>query len=431
MKRFLIIRWIWLAAGIGVPGQAAAGEQQGVSVGDSLTYTTIQGTVRDAATRKPLTYVSIYIEDAEVASVSNAEGFFVLKIPASIARATIVFSHLSYKKERIPVTETNRAEIWTVALEPIAYPLKDVVVRPHGDATALVLQALERIPDNYGRQPVAMVAFYRELVKRNNSYVSVAEAVLDIRKAPYASRQTDAARIYRGRKSANVHRSDTVLFKYQGGIVTTLLLDAAKNTDLLFTAAPHENYTFTFNEMVMIDEKPHYAISFNQRPATRDILFRGTIYLEPLSLGIARIEFNMNVEDRPESAQIFVKRSPRGAKVTPVYATYVVNFREQDGRWRYAYSRSEVKFKSNFKRFFFFRPTCTVISELAITDADETNTIRIPRKEAVSIHDIVADELTVFTGDAFWGAYNYIEPEQPIENAIRKMNRQLKRAGIQ
>jgi hypothetical protein len=47
MKHFLIMGWMWLAAGIGLPVQATAGEQERFPAGDSMAYTTIQGTVRE------------------------------------------------------------------------------------------------------------------------------------------------------------------------------------------------------------------------------------------------------------------------------------------------------------------------------------------------------------------------------------------------
>lgn len=430
MKRLLFIfvwlfTWMWTAdgrpTGTGVPNVPANS--------DTLSYHTIQGTVRDEITRRPLPYVFISIEKSAIASVSNNEGNFVLKAPDSLKNAAVIFSHLGYKKIRLPLESLWQRTPLTIDMETMAYTLQDIVVQPFDEVTEMVLKAIKRIPENYGKTPVAMIGFYREFVKKNNTYLSIAEAVLDVRKAPYHTGQNDAARIYRGRKSADVNRADTVLFRLQGGILTTLLLDAAKNPEILFTEKPHEHYDFSFAEMAMIDEKPHYVIAFNQKSGQKDILFRGKMYLEPSSLAFARIEFNMNVEDRPEAAQLFVKRLPRGAKVTPVYATYTVNFRQQNGRWMYAYARSEVKFKSNFRKFLFFRPSCTIISEIAITDADEDGNIVIPRKEAVKLNDIVADQLSVFTGDEFWGHYNYIEPEQSIESAIEKMNRRLKRAG--
>jgi len=395
---------------------------------DTTSFVTIQGKVRDVATRRSLAFVSVSIKGTNIASVSNFDGNFVLKAPTSINNLTFLFSHLGYKNVEVSIRDPQ--QMLTIDMESTSYTLKEVVVRPLDYPAELVRAALDRIPKNYGYTAVSMIGFYREFVKKNNNYISIAEAVLDIRKAPYHNSQYDAARIYKGRRSGEIDRSDTIVFKYQGGIMTSLLLDAAKNTDILLTDMPFDNYNFTYDGMEMIDEKPHYIISFNQHKSVEEILFRGKIYIEPTSLGIARIEFNMNVEGRPESSRIFVRKTPRGAEITPLYATYIINFREQNGRWFYSYGRAEVQFKSSWRKFIFFKPTCTVISELAITDVDENNLTTVPRKEAVKMNDIVAEQLSIFTGDTFWGSYNYIEPEQSIESAINRMNRRLRREGI-
>ena len=408
--------------------QAEAGETNFSATSDTSSYVTIQGQVRDVATRRPLAYVSVYIKGSNIASVSNFDGNFVLKAPTSITELTLLFSHLGYKN--VEVSITNPQQTLTVNMEASSYTLRELVISALDYPSEIVKEALDRIPKNYGYTPVSMIGFYREFVRKNNNYVSIAEAVLDIRKAPYHNSQFDVARIYKGRKSGEIDRSDTIIFKYQGGIMTSLLLDAAKNPEILFSDKPFDNYNFTYNGMEMIDEKPHYIIGFNQHKSSRDILFRGKIYIEPNTFAIARVEFNMNVEDRPDASSIFVRRSPRGAQITPLYATYIINFREQNGRWFYSYGRAEVKFKSEWRRFIFFKPTCTIISELAITDVDEDNLTTVPRREAVRMNDIVAEKLSIFTGDAFWGSYNYIEPEQTIESAINRMNRRLRREGI-
>ena len=86
MKHALIIGLLSLAAVAGTPAVAVAA--------DSLAYTVIRGTVRDAATRHPLPRVAVYLENADIATVSNAEGLFILKIPDGATPATVVVSHL-------------------------------------------------------------------------------------------------------------------------------------------------------------------------------------------------------------------------------------------------------------------------------------------------------------------------------------------------
>ena len=412
------------------PCYAKAWEVREPTQSDTTSVVSVQGRIRDAATRKPLGFVSVHVDGTNISSVSNFDGNFVIKIPKSMEKVDLMFSHLGYKNVTIPVIPAQQRNPVNVEMETASYSLKEVVLRPLNNPTEIVLSAIRRISDNYGRTATSMVGFYREFVKKNNSYVSVAEAVLDIHKAPYHTFQRDIARIYKGRKSGDINRSDTVIFKYQGGILSTLMLDVAKNVEILFTESPEKNYDFTFEGLEVVNEKPHYKILFNQKEWINDILFRGVIYIESYSLAIARIEFNMNVEDNPSAASLFVKRSPRGAQFAPLYASYVIHFREQNGRWFYSYGRSEVKLKSNWRQFIFFKPTCTVTSEMAITDIDEQNIIPAIKKEAVKANDIVAEKLSVFTGDQFWGSYNYIEPEQSIESAINRMNRRLKREGM-
>ena len=63
-----------------------------------------------------------------------------------------------------------------------------------------------------------MTGFYRETIRKNRSYISIGEAVVEIFKAPYQNDlRYDAVRIYKGRKSNDVEKMDTVLFKLQGG----------------------------------------------------------------------------------------------------------------------------------------------------------------------------------------------------------------------
>ena len=61
-------------------------------------------------------------------------------------------------------------------------------------------------------------------------------------------------------------------------------------------------------------------------------------------------EFGFNLEDKEAASSIFIKKKPLGMEVTPEIATYRTKYREQDGKWYFAYSRAEVKFKVNWKK---------------------------------------------------------------------------------
>ena len=67
---------------------------------------------------------------------------------------------------------------------------------------------------------------------------------------------------------------------------------------------------------------------------------------------------------------------------------------------------------------------------MAVTDWEDNPDGEIPRvKERIKKSIILGDEASGFSDPNFWGEYNIIEPEKSIESAIRKIQRQLKRAA--
>ena len=170
-------------------------------------------------------------------------------------------------------------------------------------------------------------------------------------------------------------------------------------------------------------------ISFEPRPGIADILFRGTMYLEAQSLAFARMEFNMNVEDRKDAANIFIRRKPSRMRVEVTNAQYVVDFIENDGKWYFNYSSTEVEFRVRWTNRFFglFATTYTIGSEMAITDRYADNVVKFPRSERIRSTDVIAEKVEHFQDPDFWGEYNVIEPDQEIADAIKRLSGKLLR----
>jgi hypothetical protein len=276
-----------------------------------------------------------------------------------------------------------------------------------------------------------MVSFYRESVKKGSRYISLVEAVLDIYKAAYPSFNSDQARIYIGRKATDISPRDTVIVKFQGGISDALRLDIAKYPEIVFDT-DGSDYTFQIDGLINYNDRPHYAISFAPRRSIQDILFRGTIYLEAYSLAFARMEFNMNVEEREDASQIFIRRKPPRMKVEVNRARYVVDFSESEGRWFFNYSSTDVEFRVRWtnRLFGLFATHYTIASEIAITDRYNENVVRFPRNERIKSTDVIAEKVEHFLDPNFWGEYNVIEPDQAITDAIRRLSGKLKRREL-
>jgi hypothetical protein len=310
-------------------------------------------------------------------------------------------------------------------MEPAPIPIQEIVVRPL-DADEIITKTIANISKNYESVPNLMTAFYRETIRKNRTYVSIGEAVLEIFKAPYNSiLRFDGTRIYKGRKSTDVEKIDTLLFKLQGGTTSVLQLDLAKNNEAILTGEALKYYDYSLSGVIEIDGKPQYVVDFVQKPSVEEPLFMGKLYIDMDSYAISEAEFGFNLSDKEAATAIFIKKKPFGVNVTPEMATYRAKYREQDGKWHFTYSRAEVKFKVDWKKRL-FHTYYTTMSEVAVTDRTDQEVIKFAGKEKMKYSDVFSEKVSDFVDPEFWGDYNVIEPDQSIESAIRRLNRKLK-----
>lgn len=387
----------------------------------------LRGRVLGSDTNQPLVNASVSVRNVNVSTVTNQDGYFSIRVPAISRNSVLIIRHLGYSNREIPVVTLIESPNNHIVLIPAPIQLGEVQV-VSGEGRHLLQDALQKIPENYSADPNMMVAFYRESVKKGSRYISLVEAVLDVYKANYRSYSNDQARIYIGRKATDISPRDTVLLKFQGGISDALLLDIAKNPEIVF-GTDGSDYTFHIEGLININNKPHYKIKFEPYPTNEEILFRGNIYIEYESLAIARMEFNMNVEDRKDASNIFIRRKPAKMRVEVEKAQYVVDYIEDNGKWYFNYSKTEVGFRVRWTNRFFglFATNYTIGSEIAVTDRYSDNVNKFPRSERIRSTDVIAERVEYFLDPDFWGEYNVIEPDQEITDAIDRLSDKLRR----
>jgi hypothetical protein len=393
---------------------------------DQQTYLSIKGKVVDKETLNALVFASVALKESNIATITNIDGEFLIKIPENETSKSLEISFLGYKNKVIPLSEMkNNGYKNIISLESAPIPIKEIIVKPL-DPVMIMEKAISSINKNYPEIPNLMTSFYRETIRKNRTYVSIGEAVVEIFKAPYGNDlRFDGARIYKGRKSTDVVRADTVLFKLQGGPITSLELDIVKNPEAILTKEAMKYYNYSITGVVEINNKAHYVIDFIQRPGVEIPLFMGKLYIETNSYAITSAEFGFNLSNKEEAASMFIRKKPLGMNVTPEVATYMVKYREQGGKWYFSYSRAEVKFRVNWKRRL-FRTNYTTMSEIAITDRTDKEVIKFAGKDKIKYSDVFSDKVTDFADPEFWGDYNVIEPDQSIESAIRRIARKVK-----
>jgi hypothetical protein len=393
---------------------------------DPQKYITVNGKVVDQETRTELVFATIAVKNTNVATVTNLDGEFTLKIAESMQNPVLEVMYIGYNNKEVPVSDLRTGgRNNTIELIQATYPIAEVIINPIS-AEQIMINTISNLKSNYETVPNQMTSFYRETIKKNRSYVSIAEAVVEIFKAPYNNEfRSDLAKVYKGRKNVEVKRLDTVLFKLQGGPISTLQLDVVKNQMTLLTYEAMETYTYSLDNIIVINEKPHYVVGFSQRDDVDIPLFLGRLFIEMETFALTEAEFSINLEDKQKAARIFIRKKPLGMKVTPEMASYRVKFREQNGKWYFGYARAEVKFKVNWDKKL-FNSNYTTMSEIAITDRTEEEVVKFTTKERLRKGDIFTEELAAFADPDFWGDYNVIEPDQSIESAIRKLNRRLR-----
>ena len=119
-------------------------------------------------------------------------------------------------------------------------------------------------------------------------------------------------------------------------------------------------------------------------------------------------------------------KNPSEQKVYPTEANYQVNYREKDGRWIFGYSRAEIVFKIEWKKRLFNTHYATTI-EMAVTDWEKSQAKNTKPVDRLKPNVVMMDEVSGFADSEFWGEYNVIEPEKSIDQAIKKIQKKLKR----
>ncbi|MCW5517286.1 carboxypeptidase-like regulatory domain-containing protein [Muriicola sp. Z0-33] len=394
---------------------------------EAQTFNQYRGEVIDRDSKKPLVFATLTLEGTNISTVTNTEGKFLLKIPKSTKEGNVTVSFLGYKTKLIPLNalkgNANRISLTVSAIE-----LSEVNISVPKNALLLVKETLRKKGENYFDDPTLMTAFYRETIKKRRRNVSLSEAVVNIYKTPYTSSRRDAVQLYKARKSTDYSKLDTLTLKLQGGPFNALFVDIMKYPEYIFTDESISDYEFSFDRSTRINDKLIYVVNFEQRPSINEPLYSGKLYIDAQKKILTSAIYSLNIVNREMASRMFVRKKPANARVYPTEVAYRVDYREKNGRWYYGYSNVLMEFKINWDRKL-FNSVYSMTCEMAVTDWEKNLAGEFPKnKNRIKTNIILSDEAIGFADPDFWGEYNIIEPEKSIESAIKKIQRQLKKA---
>ena len=388
------------------------------------SFVTVTGTLKDAKTNEKINYAAITVPNTGIGTVSNSDGDFTLKVNTSLNAEFFEVSHLGYATTRFRISDAaGKDKTFYLEIKPVN--LREISV-VNKDAKEIVEIALQNIKKNYSQVPVMMTGFYRESIRQRRSYLSVSEAVVDIYNAPYLSLQNDKVKIFKGRKASSVRKADTLMVQLQGGPQVSMLLDIVKNTDICIALDNLDNYKFEYGTIVNIDNKLNWVINFSPDVVKEEPLYFGKLYIQQDNMAITRAEFSIDLSDEEKASRVFVQKKPSGLLFMPTSTGYLVTYKEQNGKYYLDYVRVDLKFRCDWKRRL-FKNSYTLMSELAITDRRADNIVKFANQEVFRSNMVFTDKVEAFTDVDFWGENNIIEPDNSIENAIKKLSKNKKK----
>ena len=394
---------------------------------ETSDYVTYKGLVLDINSKKSLEFATISVNETNISTITNSDGNFLLKVPKNLLDKSVTISYLGYSNKVIPLSEFS-TEKTVIKLVPSIEKLPEISIISK-DPEFIVRKVTENIQKNYFQNPVIMKAFYRESIKKRRTYASLSEAVIEVYKQSYRSKGYDYVKLNRARKSTDYRKIDTLVIKLQGGPYNNINIDLIKNRDMFFSDDIFEKYKFTFEKVISINNRMAYVINFNPYKYIDEPLYFGKLYIDVNTYALNKAIFSLNLEDQKKASKYFVKKKPAKANVTPTIANYVVDYRVKDGKWYFGYSRIELTFKINWKKKL-FNSLYNITIEMAVTDWElNANKDNLKSKEKLKLNVILNDKASGFSNPEFWGKHNVIEPDKSIENAIKKIQRQLDKKG--
>ena len=387
-------------------------------------YFTVTGVVRNKHDRKKLENVNVSVPGTNIGTVTNSDGLFSLKIKdAEIVRGLEV-SHIGYLNTQISLKENKDLSTLTVWMIPAPNLLSEIVIFGN-NARGIVEEAIRKIPVNYSPNENMLTTFYRETVQKRRRYISVSEAVIDVYKTAYNDRipVKDKVQLQKGRRLLSQKNSDTLAVKVVGGPSLAIYLDVVKNQDALLNMGDLDYYEFHIEEPVNFDNRMQYVISFRPKVSLMYALFYGKLYIDFEKLAFTRAEFSLDMKNKTKAVEAILHKNPLGLQFKPQEVSYLVTYKEQNGKTYLNYIWNTIRFKCDWKKRL-FSSGYTVYSEMVVTDRQEDNFTAISNKTAFKEKQVFYDLVDEYWNEDFWKEYNIIEPTESLEHAVNKLKKQ-------
>lgn len=149
-------------------------------------YLTLRGRVTDRDTREGLPAVTIYVAGQAIYTQTNNDGEYVLKVPKEHRDGSVVYALMGYLRDTVSIAKAQRKGDIALTSDGGRW-LKEVNVTEYSSKSAakLLMDAVNRIPQNYQTDSVVGTWFYRDVRMMNGELFLFDEMVFDALRVGY------------------------------------------------------------------------------------------------------------------------------------------------------------------------------------------------------------------------------------------------------
>jgi len=383
---------------------------------DIMKNVVIRGHIYDNENKAAIPYATIGIVEENIGTVTNKDGFFLLKIPDSLMGTSLVVSHLGYMSQRFPVLLLNKQQV-DFFLDRRIISIQEVIIR-YIDPDLLIEKAMEQRKVNNAVEPVYLTTFYREGVQKNKEFTSYSEAVFKVYKSPYDENEyADQVKLMKSRKFQDSGSPDTVSLKLKAGVQSALQLDIVKCIPGFLDQTPPVEYTLKYSDLISYNDRDAYAITFMQNADLKKALYTGTVYIEKEGFAILGADFEINPEYIDNAATDLVLKKSRRLIVKLKKINYSVSYVLFNGRYYLGHARCDIEVTTRLRHRLSSDHFNTFL-ELATCNIDTADVVKFPKQEILKPGVVFSDQ-PYSNDDAFWGDFNFITPEIKLGEALR------------
>jgi len=387
------------------------------------SFLIIEGKIIDEYSGNNVAFATISDDVNKKGTISNLQGEFTFKLPASYDKK-IIISHLNYFSKTFIVDSLLNKQL-TIRLKPRDFTLNNIDVWP-SDPIYILNKAIENIQLNYRVDASNLTGFYREVIKENQNKIQHLEAVIEIYKASLNTKSKDRLKITKGAVYNDIHQS--IIWNYIKFINSPYELiksDIAKHPkDFISVAQSRDNflnpkyynkYNYTIINQRISDNSNQFIIEFKPNKKSKKTVFEGVIYIDKKNYAILGIEYYFSL-DRLNSARLiddFTQKQliEKGIYIKAIDFFSIVNYKYFNGKL--IINNSNMGY--NFVLVDKYRKKPSVISanfDLVINDIDTVNVTNFKPKNWIKYEKSLTEQIDSKSDSMFWENYNIIPLEK-------------------